>query len=85
MKDIIKNLISSFDVHTKGFSARKLTAFAIVGCVVLAHIKWLKIADLNQLGEILIIDYTFIAALFGMTTYSGIKTKKDEANTENNV
>ncbi len=80
MKQILNKLVSSFDMHTKGFSARKLTAFAIVACVVAAHIKWLKIGDLTQLGEILIIDYSFIAALLGMTTYENIKSKKDEPN-----
>ncbi len=74
MKDFINKLISSLDVHTKGFSARKLTAFGVMICVIAAHIKWLSLADFSLLGEILLIDYTFVAALLGMTTYQSIKT-----------
>jgi hypothetical protein len=32
--------------------------------------------DLSMLGEVFIIDYGFVAALFGMTTYSGLKSKE---------
>jgi hypothetical protein len=83
MKQIVQKLIDSFDTTTKGFSSRKLTAFIIVACVIAAHIKWLSIGDLTQLGEVFIIDYTFIAALFGMTTYSGIKNGKEDTTKEN--
>lgn len=75
MKELINKLIASFDVSNKGYSARKLTAFIIISCVVAAHIKWIALGDFTQLGEIFIIDYTFIAALFGMTTYSALKNK----------
>lgn len=75
MKELINKLIASFDVSNKGYSARKLTAFIIISCVVAAHIKWIALGDFTQLGEVFIIDYTFIAALFGMTTYSTLKNK----------
>jgi hypothetical protein len=78
MKQIIQKLIDSFDTTNKGFSSRKLTAFIIVSCVIAAHVKWLSLGDLTQLGEIFIIDYTFIAALFGMTTYQNLKGKEDK-------
>ena len=71
----MKNIIDSFKMGNAGFSSRKLTAFAVITCIVAAHIKWLSLGDLSQLGEVLIIDYGFVAALFGMTTYSGLKTK----------
>ena len=74
MKNILNKLISSLDTHTKGFSARKLTAFGVMICVIAAHIKWLSLADFSLLGEILMIDYAFVAALLGMTTYQNIKT-----------
>lgn len=73
MKNILNKLISSLDNHTKGYSARKLSAFAVMLCVIAAHIKWLSIGDFSLLGEILIIDYGFVAALLGMTTYQNIK------------
>ena len=71
----MKNIIDSFKMGTSGLSSRKLTSFVIVLCVIAAHIKWLSIGDLTQLGEVFIIDYGFVAALFGMTTYSGLKAK----------
>lgn len=61
---------------TSGLSSRKLTAFVIILCVIAAHVKWLSLGDLSQLGEVFIIDYGFVAALFGMTTYSGLKSKE---------
>lgn len=76
MKDLINKIIASFEITNKGYSARKLTAFIIVSCIVAAHIKWIALGNFTQLGEIFIIDYTFIAALFGMTTYSAIKNGK---------
>jgi hypothetical protein len=69
----MKDILDSFKMGNAGFSSRKLTAFTIIACIVAAHIKWLSLGDLSQLGEVLIIDYGFVAALFGMTTYSGLK------------
>jgi len=71
---MIKKLLASLDNTNNGYSARKLTAFILVSLVVLAHVKWLNLGDLTQLGEVLIIDYTFISALFGMTTYQKLKS-----------
>ena len=73
---MIKKLLASLDNSNYGYSARKLTAFILVSLVVLAHVKWLNFGDLTQLGEVLIIDYTFISALFGMTTYQKIKSNE---------
>lgn len=77
MKDFIQKLIDSLENNTKGFSGRKLTAFAIVICVIAAHIKWLSLGDFSLMGEVFMIDYSFIAALFGMTTYQNLKSKGD--------
>lgn len=78
MKKILSNLIKSFDTNDGGFSSRKLTAFVIVAMVVITHIKWLTLGNLTQLEMVLTIDYGFIAALFGMTTYHAIKSKRDK-------
>ena len=75
MKEIFENLKKSFDNAADGYSSRKLTAFAITLCVIAAHIKWLSIGNLTQLEMVLTIDYSFIAALFGLTTYSTLKGK----------
>lgn len=71
----MKDILDSFKMGNTGFSSRKLTAFTIIACVVAAHIKWLCMGDFSLIGEVLIIDYGFVAALFGMTTYSGLKSK----------
>jgi hypothetical protein len=78
MKKIIDNILKSFNNQDEGFSSRKLTAFVIIVCVVIAHIKWIILGDFKQLEMVLTIDYGFIATLFGMTTYSSLKTTKTE-------
>ena len=69
----MKQIIESFKMGNSGFSSRKLTAFSIIACIIAAHIKWLCVGDFSLIGEVFIIDYGFVAALFGMTTYSGMK------------
>lgn len=71
----MKDIIDSFKMGDKGFSSRKLTAFILVACIVAAHIKWIAMGDFSQLETVFLIDYGFIAALFGMTTYSSLKSK----------
>jgi len=78
MKELINNVLKSFNGNAEGYSSRKLTAFAIILCVIAIHIKWLTLGNLSQLEMVLTIDYGFIAALFGMTTYSALKNKKDD-------
>lgn len=75
MKQIFNNIMNSFNGDAVGYSSRKLTAFIIVVCVVATHIKWLTLGNLTQMEMVLTIDYGFIAALFGMTTYSSLKTQ----------
>lgn len=79
MKEFIHKIISSLDTHSKSFSARKLSALAIMMCVVTAHVAWLKNAftkdDFSLLEGVLIIDYGAICTFLGMTTYESIKTK----------
>lgn len=76
----LKYLQSSFDTNTKGASARKLSAFIIIICVVVAHVKWIALGNFSQLELVLTIDYSFIAALLGMTTYESIKKKNEIPN-----
>ncbi len=80
MKEILKNILNSFTTNADGYSSRKLTAFIIIICVVAVHIKWLTLGNLTQLEMVLTIDYSFIATLFGMTTWSSIKLNIDNKN-----
>ncbi len=74
MKKILKDLVDSFRMSETGFSSRKLTAFVIIVLVIIIHAKWLMLGNLSQLEMVLTIDYAFISALFGMTTFQSLKT-----------
>lgn len=78
LKQIWDGIMGSLDTSDKPFSSRKLTAYAVSICIIAAHIKWLTLGDLSNLEMVLTIDYGFIAALFGMTTYSSIKMKENK-------
>lgn len=82
MKEIFDNILKSFNNKEEGYSSRKLTAFVITFLVVIAHIKWLALGDFTHLEMVLTIDYSFIAALFGMTTYHSIKTRNSNKTNE---
>jgi len=73
MKDFLNRLINSLDTHSKGFSGRKLSAMAIIICVIGAHIKWYNAGNFEQLVSVLTVDYGFVSVLFGLTTYSSVK------------
>lgn len=78
MKELINKVLSGLDTHSTGFSARKMSAFVVICCVIAAHIKWMALGDFTQLTTVLTIDYTFIASLLGLTTYEAIKTKGND-------
>ena len=85
MKELFRKIVASLDTVTKdGFSARKLSAFVIMCMIVLAHAAWLKKAflenDFSLLAEVLMIDYSFVSLLLGLTTYEAIKNGKEKQN-----
>lgn len=64
---------SAFDTHSKGASARKLSALWIVMLITLLHASYFryqynKSGAYDLLTEILIIDYCFVALALGLTT-----------------
>ena len=66
MKRIIDNLIGSFDNKKEnGFSARKLSAFALMVCVAFVHFKWV---NHDNVAEVLIIDLCGVLILLGLVT-----------------
>lgn len=80
MKDFFRKIIGSLDTHSKDvFSARKLSAAIVILMVVIAHIKWFKSDRWEYLGEVLTIDFTFIALCLGLTTWEAIKNKQIQA------
>lgn len=81
---IVSNLSATFDVTTKGgWSARKLSAFVVMVCIVVAHAAWLKRCfitdDFSLLSEILIIDYSFVVTVLGITTWQYLKEEKPKS------
>ena len=78
----IEWLLSSFDTVTRGgASARKITAFTIVACVVVGHFLFYRSAHFGMsFIELLLVDYAFIAALFGMTTFERTKPSHGNSN-----
>jgi hypothetical protein len=74
MKKFLSDLLDSFKIGETGLSSRKLTAFVIVILVIIIHTKWLMTGNLSQLEMVLTIDYAFISALFGMTTFTSLKS-----------
>lgn len=78
MKNILDNILKSLDNHSKGFSARKLSALVVIILVVIAHVKWIYKADFSLLTEVLMLDYGFIGVCLGMTTFEAIKNKQND-------
>jgi len=85
MKKVIEYFISAFDTYSKGASARKVSAFSIMLCIIVAHAAWIKKCfmenDFSLLTTVLTIDYAFVGTLLGLTTYEKIKLKTDEKPT----
>jgi len=78
----INKLMKSFGVHDDGFSARKMTAFIVVLLIVYTHYKWLKSCysnnDFGLLPQVLMIDFTALLTLLGLTTWEKIKTMQSD-------
>jgi hypothetical protein len=73
MKQIISNLLSSFNSQEGGYSGKKLSALAVMMCVVAAQVKWMAMGDFKQLEMVLTINFTFISTMFGIGAYTKIK------------
>jgi len=93
MKDILKfivdNLLNSFSTNDIGWSARKLTAFIITLLVIVAHVKWImscyKNSDFSLLPEVLLIDFSTILALLGLTTWERLKIFKKGDSSDSKI
>jgi hypothetical protein len=68
MNKLIENILGSFNNKKDiGYSAKKLTIFTIVICVVVGHWKLFNSENWNQLFvSVLTIDYATILTLFGI-------------------
>jgi len=78
MKKIINGLVGSFDtVKENGFSARKLSAFALMVCIAYVHFKWV---NHENVAEVLIIDLCGVLILLGLVTMEQVLKLKNGQN-----
>jgi hypothetical protein len=73
--EIYNGILGSLDNKDSGFSARKVSAFAVIVMVVILHVKWFKSDKWEYLAEVLFLDYSFVLVL---ATWQNIKTKQIE-------
>jgi hypothetical protein len=80
IREIFDNILKSFKNEEGGYSSRKLSAAIVMLCVVVAHVSWLKRCfmtdDFSLLENVLIIDYSFITSMLGLTTWSSMQKNK---------
>jgi hypothetical protein len=75
---MINKLIGSFDnVKGQGFSARKLTAFALMICIAFIHFRFV---DINNAIEALMIDLSGVLLCLGIVTAQNIIEFKNNNN-----
>ena len=66
MKKIITDILKSFNNQEGGYSGKKLSALAVMICIMAAHAKWIALGNFAQLEMVLTIDFTFICTMFGI-------------------
>ncbi|MBX3165575.1 MAG: hypothetical protein KF900_13955 [Bacteroidetes bacterium] len=69
MKEFFKNIVNSFYNNREGFAARKLTAFALVACIVWVHLK--HVTDSNA-AEVIMIDIAGVFLCLGIITVQNL-------------
>lgn len=73
MKKLIKWLSSSLDTHSRGASARKLSAFAFMCCIIYAHIRFI---DEGNVIETIWADIAGLLLCLGIVTIEQIVSLK---------
>jgi hypothetical protein len=79
MKKIIENLILSGSNDSKGFSAKKLSIFAVVIAYCICH----RFASADNIVMVLTVDAGLITALFGVNVIDKMKNPSDDCKTPN--
>jgi hypothetical protein len=79
---LFNNLLASFNTFEKGFSARKLTAFALMICIAYIHFKFV---DITIAVEVLIVDLSGVLLCLGLVTASNIIELKNGHKNDNNA
>lgn len=80
IKDILSSLTNSFNTkQNKGYSARKLSAFTLMCCIVWLHFKYV---DNSNVAEIVVIDLCGVLILLGIVTAEHIIHFKNGKNND---
>ena len=69
MKKLFQYIGSSFDTHSQGASARKLSAFVTMLLIIYCH----RFVDSANIVEVIVADSGLLCVLLGITTYEKIK------------
>lgn len=80
MKILFTNILNSFKNDKDGFSARKSTAFALVGCIIYIHAY--HVTNENS-AEMAIIDLCGVLIALGIVTAQNIIELKNGKNSGN--
>lgn len=80
MKNFITNILNSFKNDKDGFSARKLTAFALMGCIMYIHKYYVTEGNAT---EVLIIDLCGVLIALGIVTAQNIIELRNGKNSNN--
>ena len=79
MKKIIDNILNSFNnAPGRGYSGKKMTAFAVTVAYCYSH----RFLEAEHLAAVLAVDGALITALFGINTYDKSLNKQDNATNQ---
>jgi hypothetical protein len=78
----VKKLLAGFENSSTGYAAKKLTAFALMYCIVKLHNTFILALLADKHWDLFITlvatDFGFIAVLFGINEYDKKSKRKDE-------
>lgn len=80
--EIIENILNSFKSNKSGFSARKITSFVLICCVVFAHYMIFRNESaLEVFEDVILYDFGMVAVLLGLVDVQDlIKHKREIEN-----
>jgi hypothetical protein len=82
MKEIVKNILSSLDNHSKGYSARKLSALWLMVLITILDIGYIRLEEHPEFVWVLAIHILGVLLFLGIVTAANLitvlKLKKGE-------
>ena len=65
INEIIAGLMGSMHNGSEGWSGKKLSAWAIVMCIIYAHYKWVE-KGMPEFLSVMALDFGFVCTLYGI-------------------